>query len=51
MVFEKRALWTIFGSKRDDVTGGLRKVHNEELHKLYCSLNIITMIKPRRMRV
>jgi hypothetical protein len=34
MVFEKRVLRT-FGPKRDEVTGGWRKLHNEELHKLY----------------
>jgi hypothetical protein len=40
----------IFGSKRDEVIGGWRKLHNEELHNLYSSPNIIRMIKPRRMR-
>jgi hypothetical protein len=40
----------IFGSKRDEVTGGWRKLHNEELHSLYSSQSIIRMIKPRRMR-
>jgi hypothetical protein len=40
----------IFGLKRDDVTGGFRKFHNEELHNLYSSPSIITMIKSRRMR-
>jgi hypothetical protein len=39
-----------FGLKRDEVTGGWRKLHNEELHKLYSSPNIIRMIKIRRMR-
>jgi hypothetical protein len=38
----------IFGPKRDDVTGGWRKLHNEELHNLYSSPN--RMIKSRRMR-
>jgi hypothetical protein len=47
--FEKRVLRRISGSKRDEVTGDWRKLHNEELHKLYSS-NIIKMIKPRRMR-
>jgi hypothetical protein len=47
--FENRVLRRIFGPKRDEVTGDLRKLHNEELHKLYCSLGIIRMIKPRRM--
>jgi hypothetical protein len=36
-VFEKRVLRRIFGPKRDEVTGGLRKLHNEELHNLYPS--------------
>jgi hypothetical protein len=40
----------IFGLKRDEVTGGWRKLHNEELHNLYSSLSIIRMIKSRRMR-
>jgi hypothetical protein len=34
----------------DEVTAGLRKLHDEKLHKLYSSPNIIRMIKPRRMR-
>jgi hypothetical protein len=34
--------------KTDEVTGGWRKLHNEELHNLYSSPNIIIMIKPRR---
>jgi hypothetical protein len=49
-VFEKRMLRRIFGPKRDDVTGDWRKLHNEELHNLYSSPNIIRMIKSRRMR-
>jgi hypothetical protein len=48
-VFENRVLRRIFGPKRDEVTGGWRKLHNEELHNLYSSPNIITMIKSRRM--
>jgi hypothetical protein len=40
----------IFGPKRDGVTGGWRKLHNEELHSLYSSLSIIRIIKSRRMR-
>jgi hypothetical protein len=39
----------IFGPKRDEVTGGWRKLHNEELHNLYSSPSIIRMIKSRRM--
>jgi hypothetical protein len=40
----------ILGPKRDKVTGDWRKLHNEELHNLYSSPNIIRMIKSRRMR-
>jgi hypothetical protein len=40
----------IFGPKRDEVTGEWRKLHNEELHDLYSSPNIIRIIKSRRMR-
>jgi hypothetical protein len=49
-VFENRVLRRIFGSKRDKVTGGWRKLHNEELHNLYSSQSIIRVIKSRRMR-
>jgi hypothetical protein len=49
-VFENRVLRRIFGPKRDEVTGDFRKLHNEELHKLYSSPNKIRMIKSRRMR-
>jgi hypothetical protein len=49
-VFENRALRRIFGPKRDEVTGGWRKLHNEELHNLVFSPSIIRMMKSRRMR-
>jgi hypothetical protein len=49
-VFENRVLRRIFGPKRDEVTGGSRKLHSEELHNLYSSPSIIRMIKSRRMR-
>jgi hypothetical protein len=49
-VFENRVLRRIFGPKRDEVTGEWRKLHNEELHNLYSSPNIIRQIKSRRMR-
>jgi hypothetical protein len=45
VVCENRVLRRIFGSKMDDVTGDWRKLHNEELHNLYSSPNIIRMIK------
>jgi hypothetical protein len=40
----------IFGPKRDEVTGGWRKLHIEKLHNVYFSPSIIRMIKTRRMR-
>jgi hypothetical protein len=49
-VFENRVLRRIFGPKRDEVTGEWRKLHNEELHILYSSPNIIRQTKSRRMR-
>jgi hypothetical protein len=49
-VFENRVLRRIFGPKRDEVTGGWRKLHNEKLHNLYSLPNIIRMIKSMRMR-
>ena len=38
------------GPKRDEVTGEWRRLHNEELNDLYCSPNIVRVIKSRRMR-
>jgi hypothetical protein len=49
-VFENRALRRIFAPKRDEVTGGWRKLHNVELHKLCSSPSLIRMIKSRRVR-
>jgi hypothetical protein len=49
-VSENRVLRRIFGPKMDEVTGGWRKLHNEELHGLYFSPSIIRVIKTRRMR-
>jgi hypothetical protein len=49
-VFENRVLRRIFGPKRDEVTGEWTKLHNEELHILYTSSNIIRQFKSRRMR-
>jgi hypothetical protein len=49
-VFENRVFRRIFGPKRDEVTGEWRKLHNEELNDLYCSPNIVRVIKWRRMR-
>jgi hypothetical protein len=49
-VFENRVLRRIFGQKRDGVTGGWRKLHNEVLHNLYCLSSIIRIIKLMRPR-
>jgi hypothetical protein len=49
-VFENRVLRRIFGPKRDEVTGEWRKLYNEDLNDLYCSPNIVRVIKSRRMR-
>jgi hypothetical protein len=49
-VFENRVLERIFGPTRDEVTGGWRKLHNEELRDLYSSPSIIRMLKSRRMK-
>jgi hypothetical protein len=48
-VFENRALRT-FGPTKDEIIGGWRKLHNEELHNLYSSPSIIRIIKSIRMR-
>jgi hypothetical protein len=49
-VFEYRILRRIFGPKREEVAGGWRRLHNEELHNLYASPNIIRAMKSKRMR-
>jgi hypothetical protein len=49
-VFENRVLRRIFGPNRDEVTGEWRKLHNEELHNLYSSPDIIRQVKSRIIR-
>jgi len=49
-VFESRVLRRIFGPRKDEVTGEWRRLHNEQLNDLYCSPNIVRVIKSRRMR-
>ena len=49
-MFENRVVRRIFGPKRDGVTEEWRKLHNVELNDLYCSPNIVRVIKSRRMR-
>jgi hypothetical protein len=50
-VFENRVLRRIFGPKGDEVTGEWRKLHDEELHNLYSSPDIIRQVKSRQMRL
>ena len=49
-VFENMVLRKIFGPRKDEVTGEWRRSDNEELNDLYCSPNIVRVIKWRRMR-
>ena len=48
-MFENKVLRRIFGPRRDEVTGDWWRLHNEELNDLYCSPNIVRVIKWRRM--
>jgi len=48
-VFENKVLRRIFGAKSDEATGEWRKLHNEKLNDLYCSPNIVRVIKLRRI--
>jgi len=46
-VFENRVLRRILGPRRDEVRGKWRRLHNEELYDLYCSPNIVRVIKSK----
>jgi hypothetical protein len=48
--FESRELREMFEPKRDEVKGERRKLHNEDLHNLFSSPNIVRVTNPRRMR-
>jgi len=49
-LMENMVLRRIFGPRRDEVKGEWRRLHNEELNDLYCSPNIVRVIKSRRMK-
>jgi hypothetical protein len=49
-MLENKVLRRVFGPKREEVMGGWRGLHNEELHSLYIAPNIIQMMKSERMR-
>jgi hypothetical protein len=49
-MFENRVLRGLFGPKKEEVPGGWKRLHNEELHNLYASPNINVVIKSRKMR-
>jgi hypothetical protein len=49
-VFENRVLRRVFSPKREEVVGGWKRLHNEELHNFYTSSNTIRVIKSRIMR-
>jgi len=48
-VFENRVLRRIFGHRRDEVTREWRKLHNQRLNDMYCSPNIVRVLKSRRI--
>jgi hypothetical protein len=50
-VFENTMLWRMFAPKKEEVTGGWRRMHTKELHDLYSSLSVAKVMKTRRMRL
>jgi hypothetical protein len=46
-VFVSRVLRIVFASKWEKLAGGWRRLHNDEIHKLYASPNIVKVNKPR----
>jgi hypothetical protein len=48
-LFENRVLRRIFGTKREEVVGGWRRLCNEELHNFCTSPNVISVFKFRRI--
>jgi hypothetical protein len=46
----QRVLRRIYGARREEVVGGWRRLHNEELHNLYASSYIVGVTKSRRLR-
>jgi hypothetical protein len=49
--FESRVLRRIYGPRREEVAGGWRRLHNEELHNFYASPNFIGVIKSWKTRL
>jgi hypothetical protein len=50
-VSENRVLRRILGPKREEVAGGWRRLHDEELHNLYSSPNVVRVIKSKKLRL
>jgi hypothetical protein len=50
-VFKNKALWSIFGSKKEEETKGWRKLHNEGLHSLNSSPSVIILMKSKTIEI